>query len=194
MLGASLDIGRINFQRDSHKGSSYSRLTGQDFKKANIRSEKTFISFECSVSNCLTQIAFVYDSGKSNLLVFVRDLYDWSFTFPKARIGTFTLRLKTTQLMSWVVKTDGFLLLLLISGLFQRMLEAYDRKAILATDGRDFSLAWSARVKPSAELEPLENDSEVEDQLTTNRVLSIRARCSDDEYHEAFFINCYTRH
>ncbi|KAK1366198.1 hypothetical protein POM88_041759 [Heracleum sosnowskyi] len=54
------------------------------------------------------------------LCVLVEDLYDWSFTFPKARIGTLTLRLKTTQLMSWVVKTDGFLLLLLISGLFQR--------------------------------------------------------------------------
>lgn len=69
--GASLDIGRCSFQSDSHNNSSsYSRLTGQDCKKANIGSEKTFISPECSVSNCLAQNDFVYDCGRAASICF----------------------------------------------------------------------------------------------------------------------------
>lgn len=68
---ASLDIGRSNFQSDSHNNvSSYSRLTGQDFKKANIGSERTFISPECSVSNCIAQSDFVYDCGRAASVCF----------------------------------------------------------------------------------------------------------------------------
>nr|XP_017244095.1 PREDICTED: uncharacterized protein LOC108215963 isoform X1 [Daucus carota subsp. sativus] len=69
--GASLDIGGSNFQSDSQKNSSsYSRLTGQDFKKANIGRDKAFISPESSVSNYAAQNDFVYDSGMGSSVCF----------------------------------------------------------------------------------------------------------------------------
>lgn len=69
--GASLDIGCSNFQSDSHNNSSsYGRLTGQDFKKANIGSERTFISPECSVSNCVAHNDFAYDCGREASVCF----------------------------------------------------------------------------------------------------------------------------
>lgn len=68
---ASLDIGCSNFQSDSqNSSSSYRRLTGKDFKKANFGSEKTFISPECPVSTCVAQNDFIYDGGRAASVCF----------------------------------------------------------------------------------------------------------------------------
>lgn len=70
-IGASLDIGCSNIQSDSHNNSSsYGRLTGQDFKKANTGTERTFISPECSVSNCIAHNDFGYDCGREASVCF----------------------------------------------------------------------------------------------------------------------------
>ncbi|KAL8134541.1 uncharacterized protein LOC141712956 isoform X2 [Apium graveolens] len=69
--GASINIGCSNFRSDSqNNSSSYGRLTGQDFKKANIGSERTFISPECSVSNCIAHNDLAYDCDREASVCF----------------------------------------------------------------------------------------------------------------------------